>query len=243
MVVVPCFNEERRLNSNAFRAFLSENSGVHLLFVNDGSTDATASVLNKLAAGFEDTASVVSYERNRGKAEAVRVGVEHAAAVMHADVVGYWDADLATPLRSILNFVEVLTGRPDIQMVFGSRVKLLGRHVERRPARHYLGRVFATFASSVLRLPIYDTQCGAKLFRVSSGVEAIFRKPFLSRWIFDVEILARYIRLAGSPVALQRVIYEYPLEYWSDVGGSKVRPLDFVTATFDLLRIKRTYSL
>ena len=125
-------------------------------------------------------------------------------------------------------------------MVFGARVKLLGRCVERRAVRHYLGRIFATFVSTMLNLPIYDTQCGAKLFRVTRSSDALFRAPFLSRWIFDVEIIARYLREVGAEAAAKR-IYEFPLMCWVDVAGSKLKPRDFVTSFVDVLRIRRAY--
>jgi hypothetical protein len=126
-------------------------------------------------------------------------------------------------------------------MVFGARVRLLGREISRQPARHYVGRVGATLISSSLGLAIYDTQCGAKLFRTSETVREVFATPFLSRWLFDVEIIARYVQRTGRDAAAG-AIYELPINVWHDVKGSKVKPLDFLRALRDLQKIRRAYN-
>ncbi|MGH3851520.1 MAG: glycosyltransferase, partial [Pseudonocardiaceae bacterium] len=202
LVVVPCYNEAERLDAAAFRAWLAGKPAARLLFVDDGSSDNTFAVLEDLCRGYQERASVIRRARNSGKAEAVRAGVLHALkADSSPEFIGYWDADLATPLGAIESFIQVFDAHSSIEMVFGSRVKLLGRSVERRPSRHYLGRVFATAVSILLRMPVYDTQCGAKLFRVSERTAPVFAAPFLSKWVFDVEILARYLPLYGGDPA------------------------------------------
>jgi dolichyl-phosphate beta-glucosyltransferase len=238
VIVVPCYNEGRRLPVPQFSEFL-KTGDVDFVFVNDGSRDNTAEVLRALAQVRPERATVLDEGVNRGKAEAVRRGVCFALE-RGCDFVGFWDADLATPLSDIPQFVAVMRERPELEMVFGARVKLLGRHVERKAIRHYLGRIFATFVSTMLRLPIYDTQCGAKMFRVTSCTPALFDRPFLSRWIFDVEIIARYLGVVGAEAAARR-IYEFPLLSWVDVAGSKVKPSDFFVAFWDVLRIRRAY--
>lgn len=241
-LVIPCYNEALRLDVQQFREYLARNSQTRLVFVDDGSSDATVAVLEQLRTGYEDCAEILRCGKNKGKAQAVRLGVTYALDNFQQEIVGYWDADLATPLEAGGCFLGVLDCRPKIEMVFGSRVKLLGRHVQRRAARHYLGRVFATVVSQMLRLPIYDTQCGAKLFRVTSKTRQVFAEPFLSKWVFDVEIIARYLNLyRNDPKHLEQIIYEYPLETWVDIPGSKVRPKDFLKALQDLFRIKRKY--
>jgi dolichyl-phosphate beta-glucosyltransferase len=241
-LVVPCYNEALRLDIERFRQYLAGNVQSRILFVDDGSTDGTHRVLEQVRSGHEHCAEILRCGTNKGKAEAVRLGLTDALDNFQQEIVGYWDADLATPLESVSQFLTVLDSRPEIEMVFGSRVKLLGRYVERRAMRHYLGRVFATVVSQMLRLPIYDTQCGAKLFRVTPRTRQIFADPFLSKWVFDVEIIARYLKLYGNdPKQLEQIIYEYPLETWVDIPGSKVRPTDFFIALQDLFRIGRKY--
>lgn len=243
-LIVPCYNEAARLDVAQFRCFLSAFSPepVRILFVDDGSRDATLQMLEQLCAGHAQRATILRQPENQGKAETVRAGILHALEHFDPEVIGFWDADLATPLDAVPRLLEVLEQQPEIAMVFGSRIQLLGRHVERMPARHYLGRVFATVVSVVLNMPIYDSQCGAKLFRVDQHCREVFRLPFLSRWVFDVEILARYLKVYGrDSKRLQRAIYEYPLEKWVDVAGSKVRPSDFFKAFGDIVRIKRKY--
>jgi dolichyl-phosphate beta-glucosyltransferase len=234
-LVVPCYNEARRLDIDAFSEFTRAHGNTTLLFVDDGSTDATPRVLAGLAAANAGRVDVLTMPRNGGKASAVHAGIL-AGLRRPADYVGYWDADLSTPLSAVHQFLAVADSHPDLDVVIGSRVKLLGRRIQRHAWRHYIGRVFATGASVALGLPVYDTQCGAKLFRVSDLTRRVFEEPFRSAWVFDVEILARYVAILGLDEAASR-IFELPLAAWTDVPGSSVRSWHGVQAVCDLIRI------
>eukprot|EP00968_Pinguiococcus_pyrenoidosus_P007674 scaffold520_cov224-Pinguiococcus_pyrenoidosus.AAC.9 len=123
----------------------------------------------------------------------------------------------------------------------------------REASRHYLGRVFATLASMILDLRIYDTQCGAKLFRASPELKAVLATSFHSRWIFDVELIARFAvgrRLARDaahakghalPPAVDESVFEYPLDEWTDIKGSKLKFRDQVGALYGLAYIWWSY--
>lgn len=237
-IVVPCYNESRRLPVAKYEEFLKK-SEIDFLFVNDGSRDNTLEVLTSLQAAWPGRATAIDQPENRGKAETVRHGI-CAALDLGYEYVGFWDSDLATPLDEIPEFMAVFAERPELDMVFGSRVKLLGRRVERKAMRHYLGRASATFISAMLGLPIYDSQCGAKIFRVRPNTRALFDRPFLSRWVFDVEIIARYLKDVGPEAASTR-IYELPLHSWMDVGGSKIKASDYLVSFRDVVRIRRAY--
>jgi len=240
ILVIPCYNEERRLPVDELRAFALPDMRVDFLLVNDGSRDGTLRLLESLAREDPAKFSVLNLERNSGKAEAVRRGIL-AAMDRKPDLVGFWDADLATPLSELTHFLTVFGKRPEIEMVFAARVRLLGRAISRNPRRHYVGRVGATLISSSLGLAVYDTQCGAKLFRAGDEMRALFTEPFLSRWIFDVEVIARLVRQRGRDDAA-RAIYELPIMSWHDVKGSKVRSTDFLRALKDLWKIHRAYK-
>jgi dolichyl-phosphate beta-glucosyltransferase len=239
-LVVPCYNEAARLDTDAFVSFVTARPAVRLVMVDDGSEDGTAAILERIRAAAPHAVTVIRQAANRGKGEAVRAGILAATAENPA-VVGFWDADLSTPLPAVDDFLAVLRARPEVEFVLGSRVLLMGRDVKRRPWRHYLGRVFATAVSLALDLPVYDTQCGAKMVRVNGATGTLFAMPFRSRWIFDVELIARYLRLpvaAGEPSRRQR-LYELVLPAWHDKPGSKLHWYDFARAVVDLAYIWR----
>ena len=236
-VVVPCYNEATRFDPAALSRALSADDELCFVLVDDGSTDDTAAVLHATAKRHPGRVDVLELSSNVGKAEAVRQGLLLAFA-RGAELAGYWDADLATPLDAIADFVAVLDSRPEVEIALGARVAMLGHAIERRATRHYAGRVFATFASVTLGLPVYDTQCGAKLFRCSDAVRELFTETFGSRWVFDVEIIARYLANGGQAEGIR----ELALSRWTDVEGSKVRPRDFASALAELIRIRRKYG-
>jgi hypothetical protein len=175
-----------------------------------------------------------------GKAEAVRRGFLKAIDMTSKSFenIGYWDADLATPLDAITQMTKRLKS-PETLIVFGARVKLLNHRIKRKAVRHYLGRLYATFASLVLNLQIYDTQCGAKIFKNIPKLKVIFNRPFLVTWTFDVDILAKFIILSKSigEWTVEDSLVEYPLEKWDDIPGSKLKIRDFLRAPFELFRI------
>ena len=211
-IVVPCYNEAHRLKVGDFVAFArAPETRVRLLFVDDGSSDGTLAMLRNAQRACPERIDVLGLKTNVGKAEAVRLGMRRACGEIinvgtsapsttkktqnSAAFVGFWDADLATPLDHIQMFHDVFQSKPEVDMVFGARVGLLGRSIKRSKRRHYMGRVFATLASIALNMPVYDTQCGAKLFRVDADLKNALSEPFDTRWVFDCEIVGRYASL------------------------------------------------
>lgn len=238
--VIPCYNEERRLDVASFERFLVAFPEISFCFVNDGSRDQTIAMLNKLQAPRPATVMVLDLPQNVGKAEAVRQAMLAAHRWKTFDFIAYWDADLATPLEEIQAMCRLAESHTECLMVLGSRIKRLGASIERTAKRHYLGRVFATFASLVLRLPVYDTQCGAKMVQAVI-VPQLFNEPFMSRWIFDVEVLARLRNLVGLPRLLAGTI-ESPLHTWREIGGSKLKTSYMLRAPLELWKIGRRYN-
>jgi len=239
-LILPCFNEATRLKGEVLSTFVANNPACHICLVNDGSTDNTGSVIEALRAKHPAQMETLHLERNEGKAEAVRRGMLHAASSFRFDVVGYWDADLATPLSelpALLEAVAVGTGRT---VAIGSRLRRLGSSIERALVRHTLGRVFATAASLVLGLPVYDSQCGAKIFHVTL-VPILFGERFSTAWLFDVELLARLRNHLGRAECLSATV-EVPLTAWSDVRGSKMSVVQMIAAPLGLLRIHLRYN-
>jgi dolichyl-phosphate beta-glucosyltransferase len=240
-LVVPCYNEADRLEADSFGKFALPGRDLRFVFVNDGSADTTVDVLRSICSVRRDSSEILDVQPNQGKAEAVRRGLLRALET-GVGLVGFWDADLATPLFELEEFCRLLDQQPAVDLVLGSRVRLLGRRITRSPVRHYLGRIFATGASLALGLPVYDTQCGAKLFRATDNLRTALARPFTSRWVFDVELLARYSVLQdGGRAAMVSKVYEIPLTKWTDVDGSKVRFHDFFWSGLELARIWYRY--
>jgi glycosyltransferase involved in cell wall biosynthesis len=240
-VVVPCYDEARRLKLEDFAEHELVSAGGDLLFVDDGSRDDTLSILNQAAERWPARVRVLALPENRGKGEAVRAGLL-AAMGAGATELAYLDADLSTPLEALTDLLAVLRADEGVEIVLASRIRLLGRAIERRPFRHYVGRVFATCASLALGLPVYDTQCGAKVLRGGPRLASLLKEPFGSRWCFDVELLARHVqaaRLAGEEP--ERALVEVPLMRWRDVAGSHMKLRDGLRAFLDVLAIRRRY--
>jgi len=216
-VVIPCFNEARRLPAERIQA-LGHHPSVDLVLVDDGSTDGTSLALERICRALPlGKARLLVLERNCGKAEAVRRGLL-AALEMGSDFVAYLDADLATPGEEMLRILGVLESG-SVHAALGSRVAVLGTHIERSATRHYLGRFFATVASLILHLPVYDTQCGAKAFRAGPALAAALSTPFHAAGLTAEDFI------------------EVPLRRWVDVAGSRLRPLQFPLLGWELFRI------
>lgn len=239
-LIVPCYNEEKRLREEHFVSLLQERYDTSFCFVNDGSLDATQEILDSWRKRHQGKITVLTLAKNCGKAEAIRRGVLHVLATLKPDLLGYWDADVSTPLGELKHMLAAFEINPSCNLAMASRIRRLGSVIERRPVRHLLGRLFAMSASRVLQLPVYDTQCGAKVFRAGIA-PVLFERQFLTRWLFDVEILARLRNHLGRDGLLASAM-EVPLHAWHDVNGSSLRPKDLLRVPFDLLRIGLYYN-
>ena len=237
-VVIPCYNEEQRLSRDIFSEFSKQNLGYHLCFVNDGSTDKTLEVLEAMRSGNEDHISIYNCAKNGGKAAAVRQGMLHLAKDDQFDYIGFLDADLSTDFRDFDDLVQTLENS-DFKIVSGSRMSRMGANITKESARKLISMRINLLIRSILRMPFNDTQCGAKIMD-KDIVENMFTKPFITKWLFDVEIFMRMRKFYGAEKA-KSMICEQPLKRWVHADGSKLSMKDSVKIVGQLAKIAISY--
>jgi glycosyltransferase involved in cell wall biosynthesis len=234
-LIIPCYNEFHRLQESEVVNCI-DNLHCVVVFVNDGSTDKTQQLLQQISLVRPAVIKVLNLERNLGKGEAVRAGFNFAIS-QGANEVGFCDADFAVDHHDLVRIFSKLDESKLAYGVIGSRVAVAGSTIERSVFRHYFGRIFATLVSAILKQDIYDTQCGAKAFRINSTTVNVFSEPFQSRWAFDVEILGRINRLTNRQSS---PIIELPLLRWIEQPGSKLNVFSRITTALELFKIRRS---
>ena len=217
-IIIPCYNEQSRLNIEEIVQFLSRRPAFRLYLVNDGSSDQTGDLLEEIRRQLPDQVAVLNHENRRGKAEAVRTGLLESLKDPETGVHGYLDADLAVSLQEFerLNNLIKESGK---EFILGCRIKKVGSRISRNELRHFYTRFNATLVGYITKLDVYDTQCSAKMFRTSL-VSDIASEPFRTKWLFDVELIDRIRKARGE---LNDLGHEEPLLAWDEKKGSKLR--------------------
>lgn len=239
-IVIPCYNEEERLLGEDFKAFATSNLGYHLCFVNDGSTDNTLDVLHDLQKGNETTISVYNCAKNGGKAEAVRLGVNHLLKDKQFDYIGFLDADLSTDFKDFEDLVKTIE-TTDFKIVSGSRIARMGADITKESARKIISITINKIIQTLLGMPFKDTQCGAKVMDREIAQE-MFKKKFITKWLFDVEIFMRMLKFYGKEKSIE-AICEQPLKRWIHADGSKLSMKDSIKIVGQLALIGYKYRL
>ncbi len=240
-IIIPCYNEEKRLNVKAFLNFINAKNDFHLCFVNDGSKDNTIEVLKKIQKTNPFKVSVLDIKKNAGKAAAVRSGAQYLYHRGDIEFIGFIDADLSTDFNDFDGLLQTLKKDNKLSMVFGSRAKNASKDIEKDTIRAIFSKIIKMLVFFILRLPIEDTQCGAKVFRAKL-VPVLFKRNFFSRWLFDVEMFLRMKKHFGKVLILNK-IYEQPLQRWVHMEDSKLGLKDSLEIPYRLLSIWFNYNV
>ena len=236
-IVIPAYNEFDRFPMKEYEAFLTKYSDACLCFVDDASTDQTEKILAKLTDLYPEQVLVLKNPKNLGKALSVRHGVLYCYENSISPALAYLDADLATSLEECYSLLDFLEHR---EFIFASRILKIGSVVERRFGRFLIGRIIATMISNILKIKVYDTQCGCKVFRADIA-PVLFGEKFISRWLFDVELFSRILVAYGLEEGLSKM-EEIPVKRWVDRGASKVKLTYFFRLFYDLYLINRHHK-
>src|SRR5579872_2915577 len=219
-IVIPAFNEERRLDASLAKldTFIqSENLNAEIIVVDDGSTDETPRLVMRHMLQ-KPHLRLLQNHINRGKGYSLRRGVEASLG----DLILLTDADLSVPIRELYNLRMAIDKGADIAI--GSRgIDAGGERVASPWHRRLCSAGFKTVVRSVLGLRYEDTQCGFKLFR-RKAARMIFARQRIERWGFDPEVLMLADRLCF-------VVKEIGVEAVHDAGSR----LNLVSDSFQML--------
>lgn len=240
-IIVPCYNEEKRFPVDAFLAFAEKHPEVLLCFVNDGSKDNTLAVLRGLQLQCPENICVHSLLQNGGKAEAVRQGMVYIYNNFEVTMLGFLDADLATKPEEWLQMAKYKEYYPQYGAIVGSRIQRLGANINRDDSRSLFSSIIKKFIKVILKTTFQDTQCGAKIFQ-RNLVPFLFDQPFMTPWLFDVEIFLRLQKKFGK-TTLQKGVLEFPLMHWTEVGDSRLKLKHTIKIPMQLIKLHYQYNI
>jgi dolichyl-phosphate beta-glucosyltransferase len=225
-VVIPAYNEERRLVPTLAR--IQQYLAAHgyrseIIVVDNASSDRTSEVAR--AAGVR-----VLPEPTRGKGAAVRAGMLAASG----EYVLFSDADLSTPIEEIEKLLAALRAGADVAIA--SRALPESNITVHQPwYRELVGRAGNVLVRALAVHGVADTQCGFKLFPHDSA-QRLFGAQRMTGIAFDMEILFLAQRLRMK-------IAEVPVT-WVDSPDSRIdRVRDSLDAIKDLVRIRWNWLL
>lgn len=240
-VVIPCYNEEKRFPYQEFLSFAQTHPEVLICLVNDGSSDNTLAVLKGIQSECPTNISVYSLKQNSGKSEAVRQGMNYVHSKFGSDLIGFLDADLATTLDEWLEMAKYKEKYPKYGAIVGSRIQRLGADIKRDDNRSLFSSIIKKFIKIILKTSFQDTQCGAKIFQ-RNLIPFLFDKPFMTPWLFDVEIFLRLQKKFGKNT-LQKGVLEFPLMNWTEVGDSRLKLKHTIKIPLQLMKLHYTYNV
>lgn len=236
LIVVPCFNEAARFKADYWQE-LDTFEYIEWLFVDDGSSDDTRKIIEQYVhSSLTGRSFLLSLKENVGKGDAIREGWIRPK-ISSYDCLGFLDADGAfnkADLEQVIHAYMTHVESGEFEAIWTSRVTLAGRSIERKSSRHYIGRIVATALGWGGHQIPYDTQCGLKFFKTGNNFNSAIQQSFETRWLFEMEILIRYQQIAGVPLK----VWEVPLDFWSDVAGSKITRKESFRILGELVKIK-----
>lgn len=237
-VVIPCYNEENRILFDDFTSFIIAQPQVDFVFVDDGSEDKTFELLMYNFKQFLNV-TVIKNDVNLGKAATVRNGMLKAINQKNYKLFAFLDADLAI---DFIDFEEIYnsTLANKKQFVFASKNPTKSKGVNQKWQRKIVGRILHLMVKLSLKVDAYDTQCGCKFIHTNL-VKTCFSKPFISPWLFDLELFWRIKNQKGTQF-LKENLLEIPLIQLHNRGESKVNISDLLRLPIEFLSIHRNYS-
>lgn len=192
-IIIPCYNEEKRIDAEAFIKFINSKKEYHLCFVNDGSTDNTLSVLNRIKSEMMTKVSIVDMKKNMGKTYAIRAGARYLFNRQSVDYIGYMDADSFSDLNDFEDIVNNIENSDDSPIVFspisgagGSKKGFLEKLMSKMVVQIIYG---SSITDKVVRL--FKRKCAP----------IVFRKEFENKSSFDIEMMLRLKESFNTPIA------------------------------------------
>jgi len=229
-LIVPLYNESKRFNSDYFDSIYNKN--LDLIFVNDGSNDDTLIMIKNLS--FKK--HIISYNENKGKGEAVRLGIKYAISKKY-DLIGYLDSDGAFSSSSVIKLIDhaiiEFNSNKDLGMVIGSRINLSGRKIIRTKSRKIISMAVKIMLSLIIKNKPYDTQSGFKIIKNTKVLKDTVEKKFETSWFFDVELI--------EAIRRKYEIYEIPVDNWADIKGSKLNYKNSIKILKELKKIIKLF--